>query len=364
MFKYSSDQDCDPNDVHHRLDNFVISVMMCPVFIRIDNEYAWINSAPNSSKSCRPLSIIIDKENPELTRKIHSETLQKIDEISSHDAVHFLGLGSDYSLSFDAKFVMLDGQAMNHIFANKDTLKCFVCGKRGKDLLDSNVVYTVQDQDKLKAGMKPLHTMLRTFEKLLQIRYKKGLFMQKKNEVPECVFQWMRDQNKLILKTNKLEVHQKFWNVLKLDVDRPRQGFGTTTDGNTARKAFEHFQETSKILEIDERILKSFNLLFSLMYSQEIVDLVQFRRCTKNILELWKDLLPGENITPSIHLIVMHGGDIIENLHKRPGMFTEEGLEANHKEIRKAKTSFSRLMSREENLRDTIKRIFFNFYFL
>lgn len=124
--------------------------------------------------------------------------------------------------------MMLDGQESNHIFGNQDTLKCFICGKRGKDLMKSEISIPI-NTERLDDSLRPLHSMLRMFGKLLSIRYKKGMFTEKKATVHPNIHKWMVEQNKIIHRTTKLEVHKQFWDELKLDVDRPKQGFGTIT---------------------------------------------------------------------------------------------------------------------------------------
>ena len=72
--------------------------------------------------------------------------------------------------------------------------------------------------------------------------------------------------------------------------------------------------------------------------------------------------MPGESITPSIHIILDHGSKIIEKLHLMPGILTEEGLESTHKIIRDIKLNLSRNCSRQDKFLEIIKRLFFTAY--
>lgn len=334
--------------------------MLAPVFIKVNGNFLWMNSSPNSSNTCRPVSVMIEKESMALTREIYKRTLETINSIESQDAKRFLDLRGNPDVCISPKFIMIDGQACNHIFGNKDTQRCFVCHKRGEELSDFASNFRAISDERLTVGLKPLHSMLRIFEKLLTMRYKKGIFKFKRNEVEKGVFLWMQEQNKNILKTNKFAVHEMFWNSLKIDVDRPKQGFGTTTDGNCARIAFRNFEVTAKILEVNEGIVEAFSRLINLIYSKEQVQIEEYKSLSNEICDLWGKYLPNERLTPSIHLVLEHGPEILKNLDFRPGLFTEEGLEATHKEIRKTRSRFSRMRSREDNLQDLVKRLFIN----
>lgn len=334
--------------------------MFSPVFLKLDGEYIWINESPNSSNSCRPISILIDKENMQLTKNIHRETLEKVSSISHQTAIEFLELPIKCAVNILPKFVMIDGQAANHIFNNKDTQKCFVCLKRGKELHQAPDCFTPVDESRLEIGLKPLHSSIRIFEKLLSIRYKKGIFRETKKNVPANVFQWMKEQNKAIIRTNKYEVHKQFWNSLKIDVDRPKQGFGSTTDGNCAKTAFKNFSVTASILDLSEELIHSIHMLICLLYSTTPINPSEYQYICQDIYQMWLEELKDESITPSLHLILAHGLEIIEKQDMRPGLFTEEGLESTHKEIRKIRLRFARKSSREENMLDIIKRLFIN----
>ena len=66
--------------------------------------------------------------------------------------------------------------------------------------------------------------------------------------------------------------------------------------------------------------------------------------------------MPGESITPSIHISLDHGSKIIEIFTE--GIFTEEGLESTHKIMRDIKLNLLRNSPRQEKLFEIIKRLF------
>ena len=108
--------DADDNDVYNKKDKFLVSTMFVPVFVIINGIFVWKNNSANSSKSCRPISIHIEKESMALTQQIYGEILEKIERINTQSVIEYLSMGPTVSLKIDAKFVMLDGKACNHIF--------------------------------------------------------------------------------------------------------------------------------------------------------------------------------------------------------------------------------------------------------
>lgn len=69
-------------------------------------------------------------------------------------------------------------------------------------------------------------------------------------------------QNK-ILKQNKKKIQRELKLHLSISVDFVRQGYGTTNDGNTARRFFEEPEKVAKILQIDANLIRKFGTILS-----------------------------------------------------------------------------------------------------
>lgn len=57
---------------------------------------------------------------------------------------------------------------------------------------------------------------------------------------------------KKVVGDRKEQIQKKFKAVLGLNIDMPKQGFGSTNDGNTARRFFENVALTAEILNLDK----------------------------------------------------------------------------------------------------------------
>jgi hypothetical protein len=75
-----------------------------------------------------------------------------------------------------------------------------------------------------------LHARIRLFESLLHLAYK----------IPLQKWQARSADEKQSVKDTKAKIQKAFKSELGLLVDFPRQGFGSTNDGNTSRRFFEN----------------------------------------------------------------------------------------------------------------------------
>ena len=337
----------------------MLPVLFAPVMLAINDILFWTNPKPNSEDSCFPIEFHIEKETFDLNRIIFAKTKLKLSEIPKYFETSIEGVTVSVELKVDPHFSMLDGQVSNHIYGNKDTQRCYICEKRLPELRECR--HESEDGLRCNLGIKSLHSTLRIFDKILEISYKRGIRICSKN-TEKSLKLTIGLENKAIIAANKKSIHKKFWDNLGIDVDRPKQGFGTTTTGKCAKVALENFECTSKILKFDKGLLEKINKLGKFLYSCDPINLDEFSMLTEQIKHDWLKLIPGENITPTIHIILDHGPKIIENLFLMPGLFTEEGLESTHKKIREIKLNLSRNCSRKDKIFDILKRLFFNAY--
>ena len=86
------------------------------------------------------------------------------------------------------------------------------------------------NEDHLQFGTSSLHSCIRFFECLPHLSYKLGL--QK--------WQARGDDEKKIVGSRKKEIQKEFRLKLGLLVDHPKEGYGSTNDGNTARRFFQN----------------------------------------------------------------------------------------------------------------------------
>lgn len=149
-------------------------------------------------------------------------------------------------------------------------------------------------------------------------------------------------------------------------VDSNTQG-GTTTTGNTVRRLLleeENYKFfTRNISSEDERAAAeayghSLALILRAMSSGHAVNLERYRaECKKLYLMILKDLW-WVSITPTLHKLLAHTGDIIEaNDGYGLKKLSEEGPEAINKRVRQIRTNLARKRNQQSNLTDVLNRL-------
>jgi len=132
-----------------------------------------------------------------------------------------------------------------------------------------------------------LHSWIRSMECMLHISYRLGF--QK----------WtIKDkEDKELLETIKKRIHSELKKELGLFVDIPKQGSGTSNDGNTARTFFRNDEVVSKITGVDKELLKRTYVILQTMASNRYIDVIRFKKgvpmnSSKDICKTTKEQKP------------------------------------------------------------------------
>ena len=79
----------------------------------------------------------------------------------------------------------------------------------------------------------------------------------------------------------------------------------------------------------------------------------------KDTYHLIIDTFPWVSITPTLHKVLAHSTELIQQFNGGRGLksFSEEGLEASHKYIRRYREQLARKISFEANIKDVFIRL-------
>ncbi|CAH2012739.1 unnamed protein product [Acanthoscelides obtectus] len=198
-------------------DEFLFLVAMTPLRL-IDmetNKVLWKNESPSSTLYCRPIKFLFKKENADFVRNTEKEIITKIEnlipiEIKTKE-------GHSYIIEVDMMLTMLDGSVGNVLSETNLTMKCIICGDTPKDM---NTL----------AGI---------------------------NRPPNV----RGPENNAIVEGNKKRIQAEFRAKLSLIVDKPKPGYGSSNDGNTARIFFHNPQTSSDITGVDRELIEKFAII-------------------------------------------------------------------------------------------------------
>lgn len=145
--------------------------------------------------------------------------------------------------------------------------------------------------------------------------------------------------------------------TMHLNPARPKQGFGSTTDGNTARRFFADPLTASKATGVDEELIRRFAVILFVLSSGNVIKVEEFEKYCGNTLALYKEKFSWYPMTPTVHKILSHGSVIIKNAILPLGQLSEEAQESRNKDVRNYRQFFTRKASRKMNIEDLFCRL-------
>ncbi|XP_003738064.1 uncharacterized protein LOC100897229, partial [Galendromus occidentalis] len=244
------------------------------------------------------------------------------------------------SVPYQLRLTMVDGKNINALTDTKSPQTCYICKRTQKQRRASSVL-PPDVIENYRFGLSTVHAWIRVFEFLLHVAYRLELQNKRLNK---------REQGEV--KARKREIQEQFKARLSPRVDQPRQGFGNTNDENTARRFFEKSAESASILGLDEGVIKRFRVILKTLSSKFDIDVDNFGEYARETKEVVQDRYGWFGLTPTLHKILDHGGNVIRNRPVPIGVLTEEAQEARHKECRYFRLNNARKTSREENVFD------------
>lgn len=305
----------------------------------------WKNSRPSSPRSCRPIKIEFLHETAETPKS-------EIDYIKEQEKnlVPFQTIidGKEINIHYKLALTMVDGKVCNSVTNTASSQRCYICQAICKEFNDINKVLNNKiNKDNLQFGISSLHAWIRCFECCLHLSYR--LEIKK--------WQARSDSEKESVNTRKRNIQKGFRLQLGLIVDQPKQGFGSTNDGNTARRFFENSTISSSITGVDLDLIKRFHVILQVISCGHDIHLTKFQEFTLNTARKFVELYPWFNIPTTVHKLLIHSPQIVASLLLPIGQMSEEAQESCNKYIKQFRQNFTRKCSRIKNMEDVLLRL-------
>ena len=97
-------------------------------------------------------------------------------------------------------------------------------------------------------------------------------------------------------------------------MDKPKVGgFGSTNDGNSARRAFENVKKFSEITNVDEELIKKFKTILICISSQYQINLDKFEKYCFDTAKHYMSKYPWYPMPATELKVLIHGRQIVEN---------------------------------------------------
>ena len=144
------------------------------------------------------------------------------------------------------EIIMLEGKCINAITNTNDSRSCNVCKAKPSQMNHLELVRSrIPDEEALRLGISCLHCYIRVLDYLLHVAYK----------LPLRKYVVSTDADKAIVKATKQRIQNECRERLSLVIDMPKQGFGTSNTGNTARRVLENAEEFADITGLDVEVI-------------------------------------------------------------------------------------------------------------
>ena len=304
------------------------------------------NHLANSSSSCRPLRLVNHKETPLTSRAEIDRLKQEIADLKP------LRWSNVCEIELQPFISMVDGSIVNDWVHNACTKKCPTCKKGeadwGEDGLKSNPISDLSQETIDNLAFSTLHLGVNTWKHVCNLGYRWEL----ETYVVRAAFKHLKD-------AKKMKVQEMYAKDKGLLIDFVKQGFGSSMDGNTARRGLADPEYAEMVMGVPHEIVEDFRDLW-------IMFKASFRLCPdkvekecKEILARYKRLCPWGQMPPTIHKALVHGHEYLRKVPETLtlGHFSEEPLEASHKTLRRIELANARQFSREMRLTDVMKRL-------
>lgn len=241
---------------------------------------------------------------------------------------------------------MIDGKICNVLSKTSSSQTCYICRSTPKSM---NITQTAQNIEEkyYEFGISSLHGWIRCFECLLHISYRLDI----------KAWQVKSESMKANVAKRKEDIQNKFKMTLGLIIDRPKQGFGSTNDGNTARTFFKNYEKSAEITGLDKNLILKFSVILQALSSGHEIDISKFEKYAKETKDLYLNVYPWFYMPVTVHKILVHGSEIIKSCKIPIGQLSEDAQEARHKDCRRFREFHTPKISRESTNKDLLRML-------
>ena len=306
-----------------------------------DGTVVWDNATPNSPRFCRPISVQFEKETPALvvaeTNKINDQ-IRDLSPLRTESA----------EVTYDLRMTMVDTKIVN-ILTDTPAPRCSMCGASSKIVNDLEAVSRLEVTN-TEFGISTLHCWIRVFEAILHVAYRLRL--------DDPTHRVLGADRKAVVEATKRDIQGKFRQSLGLIVDEPRAGgSGNTDDGNTARRAFQAPEKFSECTGVDVGLIRRLHVVLQAVSCCLPLSVAKLSAYCVETAELYIQLYKWYPMPPTLHRLLMHSAEVVQQCLLPIGMLSEEAAEARHKHVRAFRLQHARKDSRTHNISDVFGRL-------
>lgn len=178
-------------------DASIFMISLVPLTILSSNSVLWQNNQASSTKYCRPIKFLFEKESTEIVKREHKMVQSEIDALTlSTIKVN----GRELRAKHELKMTMVDGKLINEI-TDTSSSNCNICGAKPSQMNDFDLIEKLICNEKnFSFGVSSLHCWIRCMECLLKIAFR----------LPIKKWKVMDENDKAEVKKNKQRIQDIF----------------------------------------------------------------------------------------------------------------------------------------------------------
>lgn len=165
------------------------------------------------------------------------------------------------------------------------------------------------------------------------------------------------NNNKYFRSLRKAEVQRRLRKYLGLIVDRPKVNYGSSNDGNTARKFFREYTETARCTGLDPNVLERFHVILSTLNTIGVINPDRFEQYVAETREVLKAAYPWKVMTPTVHKMLHHAPQFVREYEGQISFYSEEASESRNKDFKSIRRGYTRKSKRENTNKDIMTRM-------
>lgn len=320
---------------------FISSFVPLRLSKKSSSDVLWKNPRPSSPWFCRPIKFHFIKESTEVIEEEINRIKYEIEHLNTTKI-------NNVQIEYSMILTMVDNKVCNSITHTTSAMRCYICNAKPTEMNDLEIVHSKTcNSDNFSFGISSLHAWIRCFQCLLHISYNMP-FKKWTASTPEL---------KKIQCERKQHIQKQFKDKLGLLVDFVKQGWGSSNDGNTARRFFKNDEISAEITDIDRTLIKRFHIILQVISSPYKIDANKFQKYTLDTAKHFIKNYGWYYMPASVHKLLIHGADIIQRALLPIGQLSEEAQETRHKDFKKYRTKDSRKISRTATNEDTFYRL-------
>jgi len=378
------------DSIRDNTDADLFCTSLVPLSVKNSDNTLWVNPTPASTRMCRPLSVQLGKETPELAFEAQAKIENQIRDLQPvivtvdlADSECDEGYGDDETVqnvegeSFakiyeykqirrnfrkkEGPVIEQEVQVFFHVqhtmiepitaygcfgtFSNKD-INCHVCCSNPQTV-NQFPTPIIPNPDAHRYVLSTNHAWVTCFETLITLG----------SLLPQDSWVGRGDVNAQVVQ-RKIDIQKAFRKELNIIVDKPKAGFSVSTaEAASAKRAFVAEEEFSRITGIDRELIHRFNVILTVLSSEYEVLIEEFGEYCLGTADYFMTQYRWFQLPTAVHKILYHGNLILGDFIVPIGMMSEAAQIARNKDTMSFSSRQSKNEGREQVMTEIIKQL-------